>query len=241
MFNQYLEGIKKLVIYGDGKKYMEKTRDLASVAEWKNGKVVDSYFDKILSINLTSEPKTARKENLSRKDNYYLTFKDDLFHERRTALYIHISEIDFEDLGEYIAMEHNGEKDYLYAYKVGFKHGATADIVHYERLNVSGDWTIPESEKAKGAKWGEYGRNVYYTRPTTTAKDGTVFNLVHRYFTTETISETYYTSEGYHKIEKDDSRKEREELAEVLSKALGKHISHYDIDSLLKVVSITIK
>ena len=33
-------------------------------------------------------------------------------------------------------MEHNGEKDYLYAYKVGFKNGATADIVHYERIRL---------------------------------------------------------------------------------------------------------
>lgn len=77
---------------------------------------------------------------------------------KKTALYVHVSEVNVENLGEFVAMEHNGEKDYLYGYKLTFNHGARAAFAHVKRMCVPGSWTIPDEEKSGCALVSRLGR-----------------------------------------------------------------------------------
>lgn len=245
MFKLNLRDVDKLIVYGNGKKYLEKTRDFAKVGVILNDKYHNPYGDTITEINLAQEPKNARKENLNRTDNYYLTFKDEIFrNERKTAVYIHVSEVEVDDLGEFVAFEANGEKDYLYLYKVTFRNGATAKFYRAEHMKVDKGWKIPEEEFAAGARWSNtYNTNApTYDTLSERAERKTGCNLIKRYVEFGTITENYYTSEGYHKTEKDDDRKNREEIAALMNKVLGQHkVSHYDVADLQKYFDITIK
>ena len=235
--------IDKLVIYGNGEILMEKTRDLANI----------SGLDRLVSFEIDNSPVKARKENLNRKDNYYLPYRPDwdrYSKTARTALYIHVSEVTFESCGEYVDVETNGAKHYLYKYNVTFKN-ATARRVSVEKMNVPGSWTLPD-----GAKWhriGDYDNTYEIIDDATNAlkkeiatKTGepfTAYNMAH--WTTETVTEPItvtYKSERYHKIEKDAAREQREELAAAFNEIIsGNHFSHYDIEKLFKKFDITPK
>ena len=251
MYKQELSSIKKLVIYGNGKKLLEKNRDFNKIGKLENGKYTDSYFDRILSVNLENEPVKARKENLNRKDNYFLSFKKDYYRETQTALYIHFSEVSVDNLGEFCAMDSHDEKCFLYAYKLTFKNGAEADLYHVEKMNVPGNWKLPA-----GSDWGGFGckspKNFYEIVDENqqqknkelvekTGRKYTPFNLLHKWYTAETITETVLTSEGYHKYIKTAERENREKLAALMNTVLHDKLSHYDIENLLKVVNITVK
>lgn len=242
-----LNAIRRIIIYGNGQKLMEKRRDFDRVGTWSGETVNTDYWSRILSINLSTEPKNARKENLNRKDNYYLPVKDTIFNIYEPALYVHFSEVNFSALGEYIANNGKDEKHYLYAYKIGFKHGAVADIHHFEKLNVPGDWKLPE-----GATW-DNGRNYYsiidaekshFARKLAEKRGEkfTEYNMIHHWFTTEPIGETVLTSEGYHKTVKSPALIARETLKEKLNAAIGRdRLTEYDVEKLIERFTITEK
>lgn len=233
--------IEKLIIYGDGKKYLEKTIDINLIRKLINGKPCASR-DKIVRIHLEKEVKRARKENLDRNDNYTISYK--MRFEHRTTVYIHISEVEFEDLGEYVVSEHNGEKNYKHIYRVRFKHGAEGMFYHAERITVPKGWTIPREEIARGAQWSEtYNIAAPTYQPITNPQERLreECTLVKRYVDFGPVEETCYASD-FCRIEKDEARIEREKIAEVMNMALGDHrISHFDIERMLKVLNITIK
>lgn len=251
MFKLPIGEYDKLVIYGNGRKLLEKTRDFTKLGEFKDDKVTEHYFDRLLSINLLNEPKNARKENLERKDNYTLSFKKS-WGDTGVAIYIHETEIAVEELGEYVSMEANGEKDYLYGYRLHFMHGAEGDIYNVERMYVPKDWTLP-----RGSDWSGYGcrtpRNCYeivdeerQERLKEIAEiQGKPYepcNLLHKWYEYKPVTETVMSSETYHRSEKTAERLERERLAELMNSVVyGNKFSHYDIENLLKVVDIKAK
>lgn len=247
MFKMNFDGIGKLVIYGDGKILLEKTRDLNNVM-LTEGKT--EFTQGRIEFYLSDTPKNARKENLNRKDCYFLNYTDThngYYNERKTALYVHESEISVTNLGEYVSMNSNGETCYLYRYALNFKNGFEYNEVNSEKMLVDGKWTLPS-----GAKWhtmGDYN-NTYDVISKDQSEfykkrhpDSPEYNLVHWTIERKTASTNYYSSETYHRIEKTEDRKEREKLADILNSALGSssHLSHYDIEELLKVVDIKIK
>lgn len=247
MFKINFESISRLVIYGNGKKLFEKERDLATVSTGNGG-----TLDRIVSFNLSQEPKNARKENLNRKDNYYLTYTPEYFrNERRTALYVHVSEIEVENLGEKIHNQHDGETDFIYHYKLIFKNGGTIRKVNFERLNVPDGWTIPEEEQKTGAHWSKFlgDYNNAYNIPSERTRKRAVenglpdFNLIHWYITTEPLAENYYTGDYISRIERDDARKDREKIAEIISSCLygNNTVSHYEVARMLQHLNITVK
>lgn len=257
MYTVDFDQFEKLVIYGGGEVLLEKTRDFRKIGKFEDEKVKTDYFNHLTSFNLSMEPKNARKVNLDRKDNYFVKYACEWWpREKRTALYVHASEIGVENLGEFVAADHDGEKDYLYGYRVTFNHGARACFTHVEKLCVPGSWTIPEEEKKAGAHWsrglGDYNnsykvitaeeierRNAFLEK---VGRPAEKYNLIHHFLTFEDVDTNYYTSEGYHKIEKDDARSEREKIAAALNAAIGSDkFSHYDVDKLLQVVNITLK
>lgn len=256
MYTVDFEQFSKLVIYGGGEVLLEKTRDIKKIGTFDGGKVKTDYFDHLTTFNLSMEPKNARKINLNRTDNFFIKYACKWWPEKKIALYVHVSEVNVENLGEFVDMEHDGEKDYLYGYKVTFNHGARAVFVHTKKLCVPGSWTIPEEEKKAGAHWsrglGDYNnsykvitaeeiepRNAFLEK---VGRPAEKYNLIHHFLTFEDVDTNYYTSEGFHKIEKDSARDDREKIAAALNNALGSgKFSHYDVEKLLKVVNITLK
>ena len=257
MFKASFDGIGKLVVYRDGVVLFEKTRDFEKLGVWKNGRVNGSGSDRIVSFNLSSAPKNARKVNLNRNDNFLVKYDAGVYiKERKTALYIHASEVSVENLGEFVSMEHDGEKDFLNAYKLVFNHGARVRVLRVEKLSVPGSWTIPEEEHKAGAHWYSFlgdHNNSYETvnaeelkrinaRRRALGLPEENYNLRHWVFEYQDITENYYTSDYITRVEKDSARVDREKIAEALNAALGHDkLSHYDVDKLLKVVNITLK
>ena len=257
MYTVDFDKFQKLVIYGGGAVLFEKTRDIRKIGTFDGEKVKTDYFDHLTAFCLSTEPKNARKINLNRTDNFFIKYACEWWPaEKKTALYVHVSEVNVENLGEFVAMEHNGEKDYLYGYKLTFNHGARAAFAHVKRMCVPGSWTIPEEEKKAGAHWssglGDYNNSYEVITDAEIERRAEIskklgrpvekYNLVHRFITFEDVGTNYYTSEVYHKIEKDDARSEREKIAAALNAAIGSDkFSHYDVDKLLKVVNITLK
>ena len=127
--------INRIVIYGNGCKLFDRELplDTFTIEQPDNGehKLHSVYHGAPVEITLNTEVKTARKENLNRKDNYTLTYTPEYLHwERRTALYIHISEIEVTDLGNMLAMETKEEKNYIHAFVLHFNGPVTFDRLH---------------------------------------------------------------------------------------------------------------
>ncbi len=257
MFKMNFDGIGKLVIYRDGVVLFEKGRDLSRVGTFEKGRVNNSASDRVVSFNLSSAPKNARKVNLTRKDNFFVKYEDgNYIRERKTALYIHASEVSVENLGEFVSMEHDGEKDYLNAYKLIFNHGARVRVLRVEKLSVPGSWTIPEEERKAGAHWYSFLGDHNNSYETVSAEElqrinarrralglpEENYNVRHWFFKYQDTKENYYTSDFLTRIEKNSDRVEREKIAAALNAVLGRDkLSHYDVEKLLKVADITLK
>lgn len=238
--------VEKIVIYGNGKKLFERELCLETYTIKENdnreAKLQSVYRGEPVSVTLASEVKTARKENLDRKDNYILSYTPEHFKwERRAALYIHVSEIDVTDLGNVLAMETKEEKNYLHAVVLHFNNPVTFQRLHAEYIQCDGSWKIPDN-----GRWS----NAYGT-PETPCYDTYDFSdspfeksrkrgkgVIKRYVTFETIergaeivtAERYYTKTVY-----SDERKRKNAIADKLN-ASGIYDrdkwSHYDIEKL---------
>ena len=150
-----IDEFSRMVVYDNGKILFEKGRDLNAIGTFENGKYSSEYFDRIEFFNLP-EVKNARKENLFRKDCYFLKYTVPyMTWEKRTALYIHVSAIDFEDLGEHIESAFDGQTNYMHYYRLHFPDGFRYKHRNFERMNVSDGWKLPD-----GATW-DHGQNCY--------------------------------------------------------------------------------
>lgn len=243
----FIGEVGKIVIYGNGNKLFERELpfETYTIETPDNGesKLKSVYRGEPVTVTLASEIKTARKENLNRKDNYTLAYTPEYFKwERRTALYIHVSEIDVTDLGNMLAMETQEEKNYLHAFVLHFNGPVTFERLHAEFMQVGGDWKIPD-----GGRWSNsYGtleRPCYDTYDFTNSpferarKKGK--GVVKRYITFETIeqgaeivtTERYYTKTVY-----SADRERKNAIAKKLNDSGLWHDntkwSHYDIDKL---------
>lgn len=234
--NSYPTQINKIVIYKDG----EKLAEIEKLSDLLPG------LDRVEAFYLPEEPKTARKENLNRKDIYTLRgfASYDTRHQwPKIALYIPADMVQFESLGEFCAMEHDGEKDYLYKYHLTLPAADTLRR-HCERLNVPADWTPPA-----GGHWrrglGDYNdaydiiseeqQELRRKQAEKRGEEYEPYNVVHWTETRQTEKglQVETTSTGHHRIERDDARQERERLAAKLSEILTNcHISHYDVARL---------
>lgn len=241
--------IGKIVIYGNGKKLFERD-DLETfeIRPDKNGVETLSsvYGGAPVSISLAGEIKTARKENLNRCDNYVLPYSVDYFpRERRTALYIHESEIAVDDLGEVLAMQTKDEKDYLHAVRLSFRHPVTFERLHAEHIPCDGSWRIPDA-----GKWGSgYGTieapqyDVYdYTDHPLERLRAKGKGVIKRWKTLETVESPSIISafRFYSKVEYSDDRKRRCRISEKL-KAANLELSYWQIEKLEKALGVTLE
>jgi len=243
--------VGKIVIYGNGNKLFERelTLETYTIKETDNGekKLSSVYRGEPVTVTLSSEVKTARKENLNRKDNYTLAYTPEYFKwERRAALYIYVSEVDVTDLGNMLAMETVEEKNYLHAFVLHFNGPVTFERLHTEYIQCDGAWTIPDNGRWSDS-YGTLERPCYDTygftnSPFKRAREKGK-GVVKRYITFETIergaeivtAERYYTKTVY-----SADRERKNAIADKLN-ASGVYSdrerwSHYDIDKLEKAL-----
>ena len=242
--------IDKIIIYGDGAKLFERETDIEAyeITTNDNGekKLRSIYHGAPVAITLQKPVKTARKENLNRTDNYTLKYTPTYCTwERRTALYIHNSEIEVTDMGDILSMETADEKNYLHTVKLNFMHPATFHRYNVEHIQCDGNWTIPDNGKwATGiGAFGTEEAPIYDTYdytdspfPRSRAKGK---GVVKRWITPETIenAEIIATERYYSRTEESPERKRKNAIALKLNQSEEyKHSnhtwSHYDITKL---------
>jgi hypothetical protein len=237
--------IRKIIIYGHGEKLYQAGNGYFQECRSKDGKISEVYDGKPVAITLGTEPKQARKENLSRKDNYFLKYHGDYSWESGLILYIHESEISVSPAGEYLAFENRGEANYKKAVRLHFTHGATMRRLKLERVPEAGkDFTPPE-----GCKWSkDYSRDpqhpnydVIYPRPW--ADQPGPAEVVKRWLENETVFDFLAQCDGYSRTEKTPERLQREKLAKMMNEAglFRGNVSHYDIEEMLKIFDISVK
>ena len=245
MYNVKFYDFDKLVIFGGGAVLFEKTRDTEKNGVFENG-VFRHNMDRLISFSLPEEPKNARKENLFRKDAYFMGYRVDWSAERKTALYIPAALVPVADLGEVVAFgPHNGETNYKHIYKLTFPLGVEYKKQHVEKLLVPGDWKIPADEVAAGWHWsnGLVDHDKSYHLISDFARERGVKENVSKWWKTEeTKNELYYDSDYYTRTEKDAARLNREKIADIINECCKSfHASHYDVERLSEKLNIAIK
>lgn len=243
--------INRIVIYGNGCKLFDRELplDTFTIEQPDNGehKLHSVYHGAPVEITLNTEVKTARKENLNRKDNYTLTYTPEYLHwERRAALYIHISEIEVTDLGNMLAMETKEEKNYLHAFVLHFNGPVTFDRLHADFIQCDDKWTIQD-----GGKWSEcYGtpeKPCYapydFTNSPFEKSRAKGKGVVKRYIVPELIehgAEIVVTERYYTKTVYSPERERKNAIAKKLNDSGewcdGTKWSHYDVDKLEKAL-----
>lgn len=222
--------VKKIVIYGGGKILFQINQDyLEEYGTNNRGIYTAAYGGRVHAMNLKTAPKRAIKENLERKDNYYLKYRGDYSWESGKVLYIHGSEINVIDDGEKLAMETEEEKNYLHAFTLENNAGFVMKRLHCERVFDAGPkWTIPD-----GGKWGSgYG-----------PEDAPQYDLSHddkwvlkKWFTFETVTQLKTAQRFYTRCEYSENRKRAKEIAKRCNEnnVFYKDVSFYEIEKLLK-------
>lgn len=233
------ENLKEIIIYGSGKiLFKTENHKLSEYRENKNGVFSETYNGDILGLNLSTQPKRALKENLTRKDNYYLKYTRGQYSwENGYSLYIHESEITVSSIGEKLAFMTADEKHYKEAYHFTFIHGAYIRRIHCERVPEAGPkWKIPD-----GGKWGSgYGteESPVYDTFSPYGTDETI--VIKKWTTREKIAEMDTAGRFYTRTEESNSRTKAREIAEKLNKnrVFYKDVSFYEIERLLKIYNL---
>lgn len=241
------DNIQQIIIYGNGEKLFTMERDyFEEYRVTSDGRVNSVYDGRVHEITLTTEPKRARKENLTRSDNYLLKYHSRYSWENGYTLYIHNSEIGVTDTGEFIHSKNNGETCYIRTVKLCFTHGITFRRCKVERVcPVAGNekFTPPE-----GCKWSS-GYSNDSDHPNYDITHRSYFDenasdyIVKRWYEAEQATELF-TIHGYiSRHEKTTDRLQREQIADICNehKVFHREVSHYEIENMMKYFDITIK
>lgn len=248
------ENFENVIFYKDNSELLVIPFRNISKHTIKNGRISEekTYGDTLVRFDLNSLKK-ANKINLSRKDCYYAKSVNGLnrYSHNYYDLYIYVDDtnVKFQNLGEYISLESCGETDYKEVYKI------TLPSIHWKHHNYKRieceNYTL-----ADGERWSEYGfgsdeEHACVSPYDTTGYEKSLFRngarpskgIVKRWFSysCEDNDEIIVTSNVNTRVEKNPERLERERIANVMSDVLRNSISHYDVESLLKVVDIHIK
>lgn len=243
--------IEKLVIYENGKILFskERTPEYSYFTTRNNEQIItsNSYIESLNAI--TIDPvKRALKENLNRNDNYTLGYTPEYFKwEKRTALYIHASNIHVIDLGLQLASVTEEERNYLQTAKLKFKYPVEIVKYHIERIELNDEesktWKLPNNGKWSSCYGTEenpcydtYNYDHSFFKTDKKYKQG----VIKRWITKETVNnyEIMVTEDYYRKTEYSDERIRKNNLAQRIndSKQFNESWSHYTIDKLEKAL-----
>ena len=234
-----IENLQRIVVYGDGVILYDNPEGYIEEYTIKDDKLNSMYPGRLNTLYLNNEIKKANKENLNRKDNYILKYKNTYAFNSGYALYIHKDEISVEYLGEKIAMQTSTETNFLNAYKFTFAAGAVRDVYNYERLEYDKNFTLPE-----GARWGStMGTEAHPCYDSYNNRATGESGIIKRWATTETIKETITTKRGYCKTIYSEAEKKRREYVKIINdkRCFYKDISSYELEKLQQYFNITLK
>ena len=213
--NTKWEDLGKIVFYKNGTK-IEMQHDFNNVCHIENGIIKSSYLEKILNIDTGSSFKRAIKENLNRKDNYYLTYFPAYSSYKHTALYIYC---DFE-VSE--AIDHIWERETAYINAVKVDLDFEVDVIEREILPYDPDFRLPE-----GAKWHKtFNGDTSYDNSYSVVEDGGRFHKDGKYilhFTRKTEKRTsnIFKVGPYTRIEYSEKYKKLRSLSEEIENITG--------------------
>ena len=237
--NYSIENLQRIVVYGEGVILYDNPEGYIEEYTIKDDKLNSMYPGRLNTLYLNNEIKKANKENLNRKDNYILKYKNTYAFNSGYALYIHKDEISVKYLGEKIAMQSKTETNYLNAYKFTFAAGAVRDVYNYERFEYDKNFTLPE-----GARWGStMGTEAHPCYDSYNNRATGESGIIKRWATTETIKETITTKRGYCKTVYSEDEKKRREFVKIINdkKCFYKDISSYELEKLQQYFNITLK
>ena len=214
-----------------------------------DGEKVKSYYKNLVSsVELPAERiRSARKLNFDKGDVFEIAYypKDRYTIRNGRALYIPAELVRVSPLGEFLALAHDGEKDFLTVYKLDFTTPQTVDEPQFKRI-ICDNYTLQPGER-----FGEYygadearacvapfDSSEYAERRGIPAEKG----VIKRWLAPVVYNSFIVKSDYYTRTEKDAERLERERIADIINTCLyNKTVSHYDIAKMLEKLNITIK
>ena len=237
--------VGKIVFYNNGKKIEVSTSSyIQEVYSLENGCFTRNWMEKLISINPGQEFKRAIKENLNRKDCYYMTYSEKYSSVKKTALYI------FAEFEVSEAIDHIWENETAYINAVRVKIPAEYEITISEKLQYDPEFKLPE-----GARWySTYDKNnndnTYKVVDLTESKfagyhekKGNPLKYInHLTRRIEEKEEILLKVGPYTRIEYSEKRKNADKIADKFNDILGgSNFSHYQIEKLLEHFNITEK
>lgn len=240
--NQY----EQINIYNENGVIFSTIRSGLERASIKDGKCSTYYSNTVYKIELPIyNIRNAQKLNLTKKDVFTIKYIPDNRYSIRNgkALYIPINYINVENIGEYLAFDTNGEKNFLTLYKFTFTNVQTVKEPKIDRI-ICDNYILKDGES-----FGDgYGPDKKHARITTFDTSEYRINkpvekgILKHYFENVQYNDFIIKSDYYTRTEKDPARIEREKLASIINECLyNKTISHYDVEKLLQKLNITIK
>jgi hypothetical protein len=214
-----------------------------------DGERAKSYYKNVVyNIELPAERiRSARKLNLEKGDIFDISYipQDRYTIRNGRALYIPAELVAVRALGEFLAMEANGEKNYLTIYKFEFCAPQSIDEPQILRI-ICDNYTLQPGER-----FGEYygadeahacvapfDSAKYAERRGIPAEKG----IIKRWLSPVVYNSFIVKSDYYTRTEKDSERLEREKIADIINACLyNKSVSHYDIAKMLEKLNISIK
>lgn len=242
---ELMENIGKIVFYNNGKKVEVQNHQADSTVYKMDDKnvMVTDYMNKVLSMDAGAEFKRALKENLNRKDNFYMSYLPDYSSYKKIALYVYA---DFE-ITEVI--DHIWDRETAYINAVTINLPFIYEETTREELPYKPDFQLP-----KGAAWykkhGYNGNNTYMTIKLEKddfsykrrKKQGLPTEYIVHLTKKEVVKESHTFKVGpYTRITYTEEFQKAIDFADEFTKIVGDKISRYDVEKLLKVYNITKK
>lgn len=230
--------VGKIVFYNNGEKIEVSTSsymtEVYEVVEENTLKRV--YNETLKNICCSKEFKRAIKENLNRKDNYYMTYKPDYSYDKKTALYIYCN---FK-VKEVISDKWKDQTNYINFVTVNIP--GIFEVVEREELPYDPEFRLPD-----GAKWHKT-YNGYSYNNTYSVVELNPDNPLHKrrldagqpekyivHFTTKEVAknEVSFKVGPYTRIEYSEKKIREMELSKELSEITGINIGYYAIEKIL--------
>jgi hypothetical protein len=208
------------------------------------------YSSTVNTIDLPIENiRNAQKLNFYKNDVFSIRYIPSDRYSIRSgrSLYIPDRFISVEPLGDFLALEANGEKDFLTLYKFTFSNPQTVSEPHHERI-ICDNYTLEEGE-AFGGGFGKDKKhavistfdttdNAFFKRSGQAAEKG----IIKHYLQDVIYNDFIVKSDYYTRTEKDEARREREKIADIINTCLyNKTVSHFDVENIMKKLNISIK
>lgn len=245
-----LEHYEQINIYNESGVIFSTIRGGLERVNINNDKCNTFHNNKVTEIDIhVDNIRNALKLNLNKKDVFAIKYiPDNRYHVRNgKALYIYTDYISVKNIGEYLSMEHNGEKNFLTLYQFSFNTIQTVKEPTIERI-ICDNYILKNGE----AFGSHYGLDKEHAVISTFDNSGSPLRIrankpiekgiLKKYLENVQYYNFIVQSDYYTKTEKDPARVEREKIADIINDCLNnKTLSHYDIEKILKKLNITIK